>query len=119
MKTLSKILTLALILSTTMVCTLPSKGWALLAPAQDAGSTSRAADMRSIRTSLESKAVGERLRKLGLDQKEIDSRLSRLSDRELRKFAKDVDALAAGGDVGGIIVLILLIVLIVFLVKRL
>lgn len=124
MKNEAKTLIYVLIVSTTMLCTLPSTGRAMLAPASNpaerTGRTDgRAADLKAIQATLESKAVRERLQTLGLNAGEIDSRLSRLSDQQVHKLAKDIDTLGSGGDVGGILVIVLLVVLIVYLIHRL
>ena len=116
MKTLTKALCLALIVSVTMVCA-PSKGWSMLAPAQGA-TEGRSADMKTVQNALESKVVRERLKALGLTDKEIELRLGKLSDRQLHKFAKDVDTLAAGGFIEAVLVVVVLVLLILFLVKR-
>jgi|CXWL01.1.fsa_nt_gi hypothetical protein len=125
MKYGAKTLICVLIVSTTMLCTLPSAGWAMLIPASSSAERSgrtdgRAADMKRIQAALESKAVRERLQAFGLNDGEIDSRLSRLSDQQVHKLAKDIDTLGPGGDVGvgGILVIVLLVVLIVYLIKR-
>ena len=114
----------ALIASTTMVCSLSPSGYAMLAPAQSAAAADpraedRAADMKTVQTALESKMVRERLRALGLDDKEIESRLSRLSDQQVHRLAKDIDTLSPGGIVGEVLVLVVLVLLIVFLFHRL
>jgi len=118
MKNLAKALILALIVSVTSVC-MPSNGRAMLAPAQHAASTdARAADMKKIQTTLELKIVRERLKGLGLTDREIESRLAKLSDREVHKLAKDIDTLSAGGDLGGVLILVIVVLLIVYLVQR-
>ena len=111
----------ALILSTTMVFTLSSQGWAMLAPAQGASDTSRsdrAADLKTVQTALESKVLRARLKALGLTDSEIDSRVSRLSDQQVHRLAKDINTLSAGGDLGGILLIVLLVVLIIYLIHR-
>lgn len=105
-----------LIITTTMICA-PSEGWSMLAPAQGA-TEGRSADMKTVQNALESKVVRERLKALGLTDKEIELRLGKLSDRQLHKFAKDVDTLAAGGFVEAVLVIVVLVLLILFLVKR-
>jgi hypothetical protein len=118
MKTGTLALTYSLILTVTLLCGLPSNGRAMLAPAQGAASNERAADMKTIQTVLESKIVRERLKGLGLTDKEIDSRLGNLSDQQIHKLAKDIDQLAPGGLIGELLVLIILVLLIVFLIHR-
>ena len=95
----------ALIASTAMLCTLPPHGWAMLAPVQGAVAATegqpynRASDMKTVQTALESKIVRGRLNALGLSEKEIESRLSRLSDSQVHQLAKDINTLSPGGDV--------------------
>lgn len=115
---------LALTLSTTMICTMPAGGWAMLAPArtepaQEGQTFDRAADMKAVQTALESKIVRERLKTLGLSDKEIESRLGRLSDQQLHKLSKDIKSVSPGGAVTGILELIILVVIIVLLVRLL
>lgn len=112
----ARILICTLIVTTTMICA-PSQGWSMLAPAQSA-TEGRSADMKTVQTALESKVVRERLKALGLTDKEIESRLGKLSDRQLHKFAKDVDTLAAGGFIEALLVCVVLVLLIVFLIHR-
>ena len=90
----------------------------MLAPAQSAGTSARTADMKTIQVVLESKIVRERLKGLGLTDKEIESRLGNLSDQQVHKLAKDIDTLAPGGLIGELLVLIILVLLIVFLIHR-
>ncbi|MFI5346053.1 MAG: PA2779 family protein [Elusimicrobiota bacterium] len=121
MKNSPKALIFALILSTTLVCTLSVNGRAMLAPTQGMSRTEgsdRASDMKTVQSALESKVLRARLRALGLSDQEIDSRLSQLSDAEIHRLAKDIGALGAGGDLGGILVLVLLVLLIVYLIHR-
>lgn len=124
LKAASRGILLALTLSTTMVCTMPAGGWAMLAPArgvpvQDGQTYDRAADMKAVQTALESKIVRERLKTLGLTDKEIESRLGRLSDQQLHKLSKDIKSVNPGGAVTGILELIILVIIIVLLVRLL
>lgn len=113
----TRALIFTLIVTTTMICA-PSEGWSMLAPAQGASAEGRTADMKTVQSALESKVVRERLKALGLTDKEIELRLGKLSDRQLHKFAKDVDTLAAGGFIEAVLVVVVLVLLIVFLVHR-
>ncbi len=118
----------SLIFAVTTTCTLPPKGWALLAPADipstariAAQTTTREADVRSVQTALESKVVKQRLRELGLTDAEINERLSRLSDRQIHQLATQIHALNAGGDAGavvGILLLVFLVLGIIYFAKR-
>jgi hypothetical protein len=117
-----RIVLCALIFSTTAVCTLTNTGWAMLAPAQsvpaaDGPALDRATDLKTVQTALESKIVRERLKALGLNDKEIDSRLSKLSDQQVHKLAKDVKTLSPGGGVIGLLELVVLVLLIIILFR--
>lgn len=108
----------ALILSTTMACALSGNGWAMLAPAQTAPASGgqaydRAADVKAVQTALESKIVRDRLQSLGLNDKEIESRLGKLSDHQVHQLAKDVKTLGPGGGILELVILVLLIILLV------
>ena len=112
-----------LILSTTMVCSLKSEGWAMLVPAEIPAATSssaRAADMKTIQGALESKILRERLKEYGLTDPEINSRLGKLSDKQVHQFATRIHTLNPGGDftVIGILIFVVLILFIIYLVKR-
>jgi hypothetical protein len=113
-----------LILTTTMVCSINPDGWSMLVPAEmpaaAAGST-RAADMKTIQGTLESKILRERLKELGLTDAEIESRLSKLSDKEVHQFATRIQAVNPGGNVTviGILVGIVLVLVIIYLIKKL
>ena len=114
----------ALLASAVLVCTLSPKSWGMLAPVQSPSASEgqpseRAADLKAVQAVLESKIVSERLKDLGMSDEEVESRLSRLSDRQVHQLAKDIGALSPGGDVSGILVTIILVLLILILVNRL
>lgn len=111
-----------LILSTTLTCTFSGSGWAMLVPAQSAPAADgqvydRASDARTVQTALESKIVRERLKALGMNEKEIDSKIAKLSDRQMHQLAKDVKTLGPGGGVIGLLEFVVLILLIIILLR--
>ena len=113
-----------LILTTTMVCSLQHEGSAMLVPADIPAATpsaTRSADMKTIRGALESKILRERLKELGLTDTEINSRLSKLSDKQVHELATRIHAVNPGGDftVIGILIAVVLVLLIIYLVKKL
>jgi hypothetical protein len=123
MKNGVKALVCALIASVTMTF-MASPGRAMLAPAQSAAapageSYDRAADMQTVQTALESRIVSGRLKALGMNDKEIESRLSKLSDRQVHQFARDVHALSPGGGVIGVLEVVVLVLLIIILARSL
>ena len=112
-----------LILTTTMVCSLKPEGWAMLAPAEIPTATSsltRSADMKTIAGALESKILRERLKEFGLTDTEINSRLSKLSDKQVHQFATRIHTVNPGGDltVIGVLIVVVLVLFIIYLVKR-
>ena len=96
-----------------------------IAPKVDAGiapseliamsQTDRNADLEKIRKVLETKMVGERLKQLGFTQDEMQTRLNRLDDQQLHKFALRLDDLKVGGDGGAGIAIVVLLILVFFL----
>lgn len=113
----------ALVLAVTAMFVAPPSGWASLAPADigaaaPASGAARADDMRTISAALESKALRGRLKALGLDDKEVDSRLRQLSDSEVHQLATQLEAVRPGGIIVELLVVVVLVLLVLFLVKR-
>lgn len=79
------------------------------------GQTDRHIDIEKIRQVLEMKMVGERLAQLGLTQDEIQTRLDRLDDQQLHKFALQLDDLKVGGDGGAGIAIVILLIFMLFI----
>lgn len=77
--------------------------------------TDRNIDIEKIRQFLEMKMVGERLGQLGFTQDEIQTRLNRLDDQQLHKFALQLDDLKVGGDGGAGVAIAVLLILVIFL----
>jgi hypothetical protein len=73
--------------------------------------------MKTVQTTLESRIVRERLKSFGMTDKEIDARVSRLSDQQVHQLARDVKTLSPGGGVAGLLELVILVLLIVILLR--
>jgi hypothetical protein len=75
--------------------------------------TSRGADLASVRAQLDRADVRQQMSKLGVDAASIDTRVASLSDQELHRLAQDMQNAPAGGDgviaVLGVVFLVLLI----------
>ncbi|NJM10237.1 MAG: PA2779 family protein [Bdellovibrionaceae bacterium] len=56
--------------------------------------------------------------KRGVSPEEVSSRISSLSQSELRQLAAQMDKAQYGGDVGGILIVVVLVLLIIFLARR-
>lgn len=112
--------------SISLLCARSQAGWAMLAPVEAAGLTApagaqRASDMKRVQAALESKVLKERLKGMGLSDAEIQSRLGRLSDKEIHQLATRIDGVGAGGDGGiiiGVLVAVTLVLVIIYLLKR-
>lgn len=79
----------------------------------------RAQDLNTIRQTLENKMVAKRLAELGFSQKEINSRLSQLSDQQIHQFAQKMNRLKVGGDGWDFLVALLIVVILVILILQL
>ena len=111
-----KILSLYLIIA-VLALTLPAQGWAMLVPADQSGV--RSTDLAKVQASIESSVIKQRLLDFGLTPEETTARLNKLSDEQIHQLAANMDAVQAGSDVLGDVVVILLIVIIVIAVLEL
>ena len=111
-----KILSLYLIIA-VFALAIPSPGWAMLVPAGRA--VTRSTDQAQVLATLESSVIKQRLLDFGLTPEETTARLNRLSDEQVHRLVSNLDAVQAGGDVLGDVIVILLIVLIVIAILEL
>jgi hypothetical protein len=117
-----------LMLATTLAMTQPPQAWAMLAPANPAGAVSghndtRAADLKTIQATLESRIVRQRLSDFKLTPEQVNQRMAGLSDAQVHEVATQVRTLNPGGDAGlgilvGLLVIGILVLLFVYLFKR-
>ena len=112
----ARILSLYLIVA-LFALTLPVQGWAMIVPAGQA--ETRSADLAKVQAALESSVIKQRLLDFGLTPDETTKRLAALSDEQIHQFAAHMDAVQAGGDVLGDVIVILLIVVIVIVILEL
>ena len=97
-----------------------------IAPRVDAGlapseiislaQSERGADLEKIQKVLEIKAVGERLKQLGLTHDEIQQRLAQLSDRQVHQVALQLDNIRVGQDDALVIIIAILVIAILVVV---
>lgn len=110
-----KILALYLVLS-LIALSLPAQGWAMFIPADTA--TLRTQDLTTVRTTLESNIVKQRLLDYGLTAEQVSASVDRLSDEQLHQLATNIDAVQAGGDgLGGVIFLLLVIIIVIVVLE--
>ncbi len=117
-----------LMIVTTLAMTLPPQGWAMLAPSEmmsgaPSGSTSRAADLKTIQATLESKMVRQRLSEFKLTPEQVNQRMTQLTDAQVHQVAMQIRTVNPGGDGGlgilvGLLVIGILVLLFVYLFKR-
>ena len=81
---------------------LPSE---MIASSQD----NRNLDLQNIRETLETKMIRERLNQLGFSQDEINTKLSKLDDRQIHQLALTIDDIKVGGSGFEVLVVLLLI----------
>jgi hypothetical protein len=113
--TFTKLLSLYLVFALFLL-TLPSQGWAMFLPA-DQASPSRQADLGAIQKTLESAVVKQRLMDFGLSPEEALARINMLSDEQTHTLAANLDSLQAGADAGvGALIFLLLVVIIVVVI---
>jgi hypothetical protein len=116
-KTFYKLLALYLVFALFLL-TLPSQGWAMFLPGNQA-SPARQADLGAIQKTLESAVVKQRLMDFGLSPEEALARINMLSDEQTHRLAANLDSLQAGADSGvGAVVFLLLVVIIVVVVLQ-
>ena len=125
LKTAVRWLACVLAVTTTFVCSLQTGASAMIAPAAVPAPAAdavqdRASDMQTVQKTLESKVLRQRLHEMGLSDKEIDARLSKLSDKQVHQLASRIHALNPGGDftLFGVLILVVLVLLVIYLVKR-
>jgi Family of unknown function (DUF6627) len=88
---------------------IPSKG-------EEAVPATRARDLQNVRELLARDEVGKALAAHGLSADEVDQRLDRLSDQDLRALAANIDQIQAAGDVPKYIWILLAIFLAVSII---
>ena len=97
----------------------------LVPPGSDAAgpavSANRAADLTTVRATLESKVLRQRLEDYGLTGDEAMARINSLSDEQIHQLASNMQSVQPGGDgvgfVFSLVVIAALVVLIIFLLE--
>lgn len=76
----------------------------------------REQDLAKVKSFLERKEVKGKLESMGMSAQDIEKRLSLLSDEDIHKLAKNIDALNPGGDAVGFVIGLLIIVILVLVI---
>jgi len=108
---------LALIMGLFIIGGIPAESMAYMAGSSNIAASARAADMDRIQRALESKLVAEKLGQAGLSMPEAKARIEKLSDQDLHSFAKQVDTLYVGGDLGVVIAILIIVILVLVILK--
>lgn len=68
---------------------------------------------------LDRKLVRDRLKSLGMSERDIEMRLSKLDAQQTHRLARDIEKMQPGGaDLGGVLVAVVLVLLIIYLLER-
>lgn len=84
---------------TLLALAVPASASVIPSKAEDAPSASRARSLEDARQALARAEVARALADHGLSVEEVDQRLDRLSDEDLRSLASNLDQIQAAGDV--------------------
>jgi hypothetical protein len=84
----------------------------LVGTLQAAGAATRDQDLGTVNAALARDEVRQRFAALGVDPAQVEARVARLNDAELRTLATRIDGLPAGGDVLAIIGIVFVVLLI-------
>ena len=74
--------------------------------------TTREADLSTVRAQLDRAEVRAKFQDMGVDATAVDQRVARLNDRELHKLAVDMQNAPAGGDVIWVIGVVFVVLII-------
>ena len=113
---------IALVLAFTMLAigAIPAKSMAFVVGSDAViAEHSREADIARIQRVLESKLVSDKLSEAGLNQEEINGRMTQLSDEEVHSFASELESVYPGGDGVSVVIGLLVIVILVIIILRL
>ncbi len=118
---LLKSIAVTLVLAVTWTTFIQTQAQAMLVPSQAVQTEStidRSADIAVIQQTLESKLLREKLKDYGLNEAEIQTRLSRMSDQEVHQLASQIRAVNPSGFLIWVLTVVVLVLLVVFLIKR-
>ncbi len=125
----TKPLVIYLVFTLLMISTLSGPAEAMLLPAaQDDGAVSassppfdRAADLKKIQATLESRTLQQKLVDYGLSPEAAMAKVGSLSDEQVHQLASAMDSVQPGGDVvgavAGLLIIALLVVLLIYLLE--
>ena len=109
-KTLMKHVTWYLVMAMFVIGITP-RVYAGFSPSEVIGlsQVDRESDLQKIRSVIETKMIGERLKQMGLTPEEIQKKLSQLSDQQIHQLALQLDELKVGGDAGWVVLSIIIV----------
>lgn len=110
---------LVMIVATAILGMVPKVDAAFIPSTRAMDSGFYARNMDTVRQFLESKVVKHRLEALGYSAEEIESRVSRLSEKEIHLLAVHIDTLTTAGDGMGTVIGVLVIILLVIVILKL
>jgi len=101
-----------------MISVVPAESMAYVVGGEAAVETARSVDMEKAQSVLESRLVREKLSQLGLSTKEINTRLSQLTDAELHRFATTIDSLYPGEGALAVVISVLIIAILILVILK-
>lgn len=124
----TKPLVIYLVFALLMISTLSGPAEAMFLPAaRDAGTATslpfdRAADLKKIQATLESKTVQQKLIDYGLSPEDAMAKIDSLTNEQVHQLASNMDSVQAGGDgivgtVVGLLLIAFLVVLLIYLLE--
>jgi hypothetical protein len=88
----------------------------LVGTMQAVEASTRAQDLAAVNSALAREQVRDQMAALGVDPADVEARVARLTDSELRTLAERMDQLPAGGDALAIIGIVFVVLIILELV---
>ncbi len=106
----------ALVASMIVVGALPANAGFVGSKAVTSPESDRGADLAQMRSVLELKVVRQRLADLGYSARDVEERLSDMSDQQVHRFATDPNEARAGQGPTGLIIGVLVVILLVVVI---
>lgn len=108
----------AMVASMILVGAVPANAGFVGSKTVDVPEFDRDADLAKVRTVLEQKVVRQRLTDLGYSGKDVEERLSDMTDAQVHRIATDLNETRTGKGVIGAVIGVLLVVLLVVVILQ-
>lgn len=112
-----KYTTVLLIMTMTIISLMPQVQASFVPSSQTHETEMASEDLEVVTKALENKVVKQRLQDLGYSPKEIQDRLSQLSEQEIHQLALKVESLTQGGILGAVIAVLVIVILVLVIMR--